>query len=103
MMPEIRLEHLLGRRVVDGRGRVVGRLEEVHAEREEGEWIVREYVLGLGGLVERLAAGALVASLLGRLAPEPERRVVPWDALDLSDAERPRLTRPLSELRPRAA
>jgi sporulation protein YlmC with PRC-barrel domain len=102
-MAEIRLEQLIGRRVVDGRGRVVGRLEEVHAEREEGEWIVREFVLGVGGLVERLAAGDLVASLLGRFAPEPRRHVVPWDAIDLTDAERPRLTRSLTELRQRAA
>ena len=102
-MVEIRLEQLIGRRVVDGSGRVVGRLEVVHAEREDGEWIVREYVLGVGGLVERLAAGGVVASLLGRFAPEPRRHVVPWDALDLSDVERPRLTRALSELRSRAA
>jgi len=102
-MAEIRLEHLLGRRVIDRRGRVVGRIEEVHAEREDGEWIVREYVLGVGGLVERLAAGDLVVSLLGGFAPEPQRHIVPWDALDLSDAERPRLTRPLAELPRRAA
>jgi hypothetical protein len=75
----------------------------VHAEREDGEWIVREYVLGVGGLVERLAADDLVRSLLGGMAPEPKRHVVPWDALDLSDAERPRLTRALAELPRRAA
>jgi sporulation protein YlmC with PRC-barrel domain len=102
-MPEIRLEHLLGRRVLDTRGRPVGRLEEVRAERKGGEWIVRQYVLGAGGLVERLAAGALVASLLGRWAPELERYTVPWDALDLSDPEHPRLTKTLAELRRRAA
>ena len=102
-MAEIRLEQLLGRRVVDRRGHMVGHVEEVHAEREDGEWIVREYVLGVGGLVERLAAGDLVASLLGGFAPEPERHLVPWDALDLSDAEHPRLTRPLAELPRRAA
>jgi sporulation protein YlmC with PRC-barrel domain len=102
-MAEVRLEDLLGRRVLDRGGRRLGRLEEVHAEREDGEWIVREYVLGVGGLVERLAAGELVASLLGRFAPEPARHVVPWDALDLSDPERPRLTRTLAELRRRVA
>jgi hypothetical protein len=102
-MSEVRLEHLLGRRVVDRRGRAVGRLEEVRAERQGGEWVVREYVLGAGGLVERLAAGVLVASLLGRWAPALERHTVPWDALDLSNPERPRLTKTLTELRGRAA
>src|SRR5204862_7631863 len=93
LMAEVTLERLLGRRVLDARGRLVGRLEEVRAERDDGEWIVREYVLGVGGLLERLAADGLVASLLGRWAPEVDRYIVPWDALDLADPERPRLKR----------
>jgi hypothetical protein len=44
-----------------------------------------------------------VASLLGRWAPALERHTVPWDALDLSNPERPRLTKTLTELRGRAA
>ena len=64
---------------------------------------MREYVLGAAGLVERLAAGALVRSLLGLLAPEPARHTVPWEGLDLGDPERPRLRRTLAELRRRAA
>lgn len=102
-MAEVRLELLLGRRVRDKAGRRIARVEEVRAERDNGEWIVREYVLGVGGLVERLAAGPLVAGLLGRWAPKPERYTVAWDALDLSDPERPRLTQMLAELSRRAA
>ena len=97
-MAEVHVERLLGRRVLNLRGHPIGRIEEVRAERQDGEWIVHEYVLGTGGLVERLAAGALVASFLGRWAPKPERHTVPWTALDLTDPERPRLTRPLAEL-----
>ena len=102
-MAEVRLERLIGRRVVDVRGRPLGRLEEVHAERQDGEWIVREYVLGVGGLMQRLSAEGLMASLLGRWAPKVERYTMPWDMLDVGDPERPRLTRPLGELRRRAA
>jgi sporulation protein YlmC with PRC-barrel domain len=102
-MPEVHVEQLVGRRVLDTRGRPVGRLHEVRAERVEGDWIVTDYVLGVGGLIERLAAGALVASVLGAWAPRPKRHVIPWDALDLSEPERPRLTRPLTELRRLAA
>jgi hypothetical protein len=100
---EVHLERLLGRRVVDTRGRPVARLEEVRAERQDGEWIVREYVLGAAGLLERLAAGPLVAGLLGRWAPIATRETVPWDALDITDPERPRLTRSLASLRRRVA
>ena len=102
-MADVHLERLLGRRVVDTRGRSAGRIEAVHADRHDGEWLVREYVLGVDGLVERLAAGPLVAGLIGRWAPERERYTVPWNALDLSDPERPRLTRTLAELRRDAA
>jgi hypothetical protein len=102
-MAEVHVERLVGRRVLDTEGRALGRIEDIRAEREEGEWIVRDYVLGVGGLIERLAAGPLVASLLGRWAPALRRHVIPWDALDLSDPERPRLTRPLTEMRRLAA
>ena len=98
-MAEVHVERLVGRRVLDTEGRALGRIEDVRAEREEGEWIVRDYVLGVGGLIERLAAGPLVATLLGRWAPMLRRHVIPWDALDLSDPEWPRLTRPLTEMR----
>ena len=102
-MAEVRLELLLGRRVVDTRGRPAGRIEAVHAERRDGEWLVQEYVLGLDGLLERLAGGPLARGLLGRWARQRDAYTVPWDALDLADPERPRLTRPLAELRRRAA
>jgi len=101
-MAEIHLEQLVGRRVVDARGRHIGRIEEVRAERRDAEWIVGDYVLGIGGLVERLAAGELVSNVLGRLAREAERHTVPWDELDLTDPERPRMRHTLAELRRRA-
>jgi hypothetical protein len=90
-MLEVRLERLLGRSVVDGRGRRVGRIEEVQAEREGPEWVVRAYVLGLDGLLERLAAGAIVQGIVGKLARRRRRRTIGWDELDLSDPARPRL------------
>jgi hypothetical protein len=88
---QVALEKLLGRTVIDGRGRRVGRIEEIQAEREGPEWVVRGYVLGVDGLIERLAAGAIVQGLLGTLAGQRRRRTVAWDELDLSDPDRPRL------------
>ncbi len=91
MTREARVERLLGRPVVDARGRRVGRIEEIRAEREGGEWVVRGYVLGIDGLIERLAAGAIVQALLGALAARRRRRTIGWDELDLTDPGRPRL------------
>lgn len=102
-MAEIRFEQLLGRRVLDTNGRSVGRIEEIRAERRDGEWIVREYLLGATGFLERFAGGPLVGGLLGRWAARRERDTVSWDAIDVSDPERPRLKRRREELPPRAA
>ena len=92
-MAEARVELLLGRSVVDARGRRVGRIEEIRAERQGDAWVVRAYVLGLGGVLERLGAGPLAAALLGPLAGRRRQRTVGWDELDLGDPERPRLRR----------
>ena len=91
MTSEARVEQLLGRTVIDGSGRRVGRIEEIQAEREGPEWVVRGYVLGVDGLIERLAAGAIVQGLLGTLAGRRRRRTIGWDELDLSNPDRPRL------------
>jgi hypothetical protein len=90
---EVRLEQLLGRPVTDARGQRVGRIEEVRVERRGDDWLVSDYILGLDGLLERLAAGAIAHAILRGLARRARRRTVPWNELDLSDPERPRLRR----------
>jgi len=92
---KIHLELLLGRLVRDPDGVRVGRIFSVHAELEGNECIVREYNLGAAALLERLGISFL------RIAGRPARREplrVPWDLLDLSDPERPRLRCRLDEL-----
>lgn len=81
------LDLLVGRKVRDADGRVVGRIEEVLAERVNQECIVQEYHLGPGALLERLAKG------ISRIVRGNRHgaRVIPWDAVDWSDWERPRL------------
>jgi hypothetical protein len=91
MSSEVRVERLLGRVVVDGHGRRVGRIEEIQAEREGPEWVVKSYVIGVDGLLERLAAGAIAQGIVGTLAGARRRRRIGWDELDLSDPDRPRL------------
>jgi hypothetical protein len=82
-MPEgkVRLELLLGRKVRDPEGVPVGRILSVMAELEGEDCVVREYHLGTAALLAQLGI-----SVFGR---KPLR--VPWDLMDLSDPERPRL------------
>jgi len=88
------LDRLIGRRVVDRDGQPAGRIQELRIETRNGEWIVVEYVLGVGGLLERLNVGVKLL-LGGRI----RRRSSPADHIDLSEPERPRLTCRRDELR----
>jgi hypothetical protein len=95
----VRLQALVGELVRDVNGARVGRIRSVHAEREGDDCVVREYELGAAALLSRLGLSAL------RLAGwthhgEPLR--VPWDQLDISDPEHPRLRCAKEELERKA-
>jgi hypothetical protein len=92
-MSEVRLDRLLGREVLAGNNRPVGRLEEFRAEVRNGECVITEYVIGPAGLLERLD---LNVRLL--LTPVQRGYVARWHQLDISDELRPRLTCPVSKL-----
>ena len=91
---ECRVELLIGRRVVDAGGDVVGRLEEVVAEYSGGEYLVREFHVGAFAAFERLGGGLLGTALLRLLGGHRRYRgyVVPWHLMDLTDPDHPRVT-----------
>jgi hypothetical protein len=93
MKKEVGLDRLLGRRVHDVEGAVVGRLEEVRAEKARDGWCVAEYLIGPAGLRERLSAG-----ILGRLHGARRGYRARWDQLDISDPEHLRLSCRADEL-----
>jgi sporulation protein YlmC with PRC-barrel domain len=90
---EVRLDRVLGRKVLAGNGHPIGRLEDFRAEVRDGECVITAYVIGPAALLERL-------DLNVRLLVTPRQRgyVARWDQLDISDELRPRLTCPVSEL-----
>lgn len=97
----VSVELLLGAEVRDRTGAPVGRIEEIIAEQEGDELLVREYHTGGYGFLEHLAAitiGAWAFKLLGRRA---EGYVIAWDQLDLSEPRAPRLTVPRREVKRR--
>jgi len=88
MSRPVRVQDLLGRRVRDADGKVIGRIEEIHATWRGENCYVAEFELGAAALLERLGISA--GRLVGWTTPaEPLR--VPWRELDLSDPEKPRL------------
>jgi hypothetical protein len=97
---EVHVESIVGRKVRDLSGRVVGRLEEFIVDDRDGVRDVKEFHIGQYAMFERLMGGAVGRSLLRFLGGRLRRGlVVPWDAMDLRDPRVPRITRPLDELR----
>ena len=97
---EVHLELLLGKQVVDSTGAPVGRIEEICAESQGDETVVREYLVGGAALLERLSAwtiGMAMLRLLGASKLDHGYRI-PWNKLDLTDPERPRLSCSVREL-----
>jgi hypothetical protein len=89
---EVRLETLIGR-VVSGPGGPFARIEDLRAEPEGEEYLVRSVILAPLGAWAKLAAffwelPTLRALGLGR---KSRIRVVPWELIDLSDPEHPKL------------
>lgn len=97
---EINIELLLGRRVLALNGKAIGRLEEIHAELQKGECFIKEYRVGSYALFERLAALSIGRELLRLLGAtrKGEGYRVPWNKMDLSDPQKPRLTCSVQEL-----
>ena len=101
MASQVHLELLVGRRVHDSSGRRLGRIEEVRAQQRGEDWVITEYLLGGGAMLERLSAlhlGHAFLRLLGAYSGAPEY-AVRWDQMDLSDPEHPKLHCPREELK----
>lgn len=100
MSREVNVELLLNCRVRALNGRRVGLIEEVRATRRDGEWIVTDFLIGAYALFERFAVIRIGRSVLRVFRVTGKSYRVPWNKLDLSDPDHPRLTCPVSELEP---
>jgi hypothetical protein len=87
-MTRVRIDDLLGAKVRDANGRVVGRIFEIQAEKEGSDLVLVAYYLGPAALLDRM--GVSVLTLVG-LAARRAPRKVPWDQLDISDVSAPKL------------
>src|SRR5581483_11957590 len=97
---KVHLELLLSKKVLDQCGRPIGRIEDVHAESIGDDLVVKEYLVGPHALIERFAITIKVHSILkklGLLRPI-QRYKIPWDNLDLTNPDSPRLIGDVSKL-----
>ena len=91
---ELFLDALLGREVFARNNQPIGRLEEFRADQDGDTLVIREYVIGASGLLERL--GVAVGAVLGRRIGSGY--VARWDQLDISDPSHLRLQCGVEEL-----
>ena len=97
---ELLAEQLLGRRVRDANDEVVGHIVDMCAGDEGGDLVVRYYLVGPRWGAGRLSlsnVGTRVLSLL-RIPLVGRSYEVPWQDMDLSDPERPRVRKQKSDL-----
>lgn len=94
---EVRVERLMGRRVRDGEGHPVGRIEEMLCEvvlHEHGrDYVVTTFRIGAFGWADALAGSVLSRELLKKVGRAFGYRQlqVGWERMDLTDPARPRL------------
>ena len=100
MGEELHLELILGRKVYDSENRSVGRLEEVIAEQQGDELVVKEYLVGSTAMLQRLSISGLGRTFLGLLgAKENTGYRVPWDKIDFTQTDKLRLLCAKDELK----
>ena len=98
---ELRLELLVGCTVHAAAGECIGRVEELRAEVDGADYVVREFHVGKVAVVERLFGGGRMVRALARHLSGGRLwsgYVVPWEDMDLSDPRRPRVRRRAAEL-----
>jgi sporulation protein YlmC with PRC-barrel domain len=88
------MDRLVGRPVVDRNGESIGRIHELRADVNGDDWTITHFVVGVGGLLERLGV-ALKLIVGGSTSPY----VVPVDQVELSNPKQARVRCARSELR----
>lgn len=91
---------ILSRKVVDSDGKYAGRLEDVEVERGDEVSLIKSYLVVHRGLIGRIQTWALSASIQASIPVTEKSRPyrVPWDQMDMSDPEHPRILVPQAEL-----
>lgn len=100
-MIELNAELLIGRKVCDVDGEEVGRIEEFEIERDGKACLLDAYRIGASAVIDRLSAWSLIRPI-GKFLRA--RRIfivyrVPWQEMDLSDPDHPKLRISKSDLR----
>jgi hypothetical protein len=98
-LAEVHVEQLLGKRIHDVDGAVLGRLEDFRVEIVDGETVVTEFHIGGAAIIERIAGFMSELPIVEHLPFGLTEYRVRWQDVDLSDSRRPRVTVRKADLR----
>jgi hypothetical protein len=91
MPSELRAERVIGRKVRDAAGAVVGRLGELVVENVDGECVLTEVHIGPSAMLERVGTFVTQLPYFALLPIRRWRYRVGWRQMDWSDPDNPRL------------
>ena len=93
MSVELSAELLMGRDVRDAGGEVLGHIADLCAGDEDGELVVRYYLVVPARGAYRISVRSLLLEVLKlfRVPLGGQGYRIPWDQMDLSDPGRPRV------------
>jgi sporulation protein YlmC with PRC-barrel domain len=94
MSQRVRFEHLMGKRVRNSHGRVIGRIEDARIEPDGEDYVITHFMVGRLERLARLRAflGELPTLRSLGIGKERDLRPFPWHWFDWSNPEQPRLT-----------
>ena len=90
---EVRFEDLIGKTLRNQYGRAIGRIEEARVEPQGDDYLVTHFLIGPLKLWPRMLAfiGEVPTLRALGLGSKRKLRPFPWEWIDLSDPESPRL------------
>lgn len=86
---EVHVERLLGRRVRDANGVVIGRIEELCVEIVDGDPVVTEFHVGSAALFERIGSFVHQLPFFSLIPWKPKLHRIRWNEMDLRDPSHP--------------
>ena len=94
MSTRVRFEHLIGKKVRNAQGRVIGRIEDARIQPDGEDYVITHFLIGSTERLPRIRAflGELPTFRAVGIGNERDLRPFPWHWFDWSDPARPRLT-----------
>jgi hypothetical protein len=95
---ELHVERVIGKKVCDAAGEVVGRIGELIVENVDGDYVLTEVHIGPSAMLERVGAFVTQLPYFALIRLPRWQYQVAWDRFDWSNPDEPRLRVRKSEL-----